>query len=86
MIRLLDKSIPIMLLNQVDWENPTIIVAKLNDVYFIYLPILIVPLFHNILHTNHRAVIRVVSNPLDRWTLVPMSIMGETYTESECIS
>lgn len=67
-IRLLDKSIPIMLLNQVDWENPTTIVAKLNVVvYFTYLHIQIIPLFHNILHTNHRPVIQVVSNSLDRW-------------------
>lgn len=68
-----------MLFNQVDWENPTNIVAKLNVVYFTYLRIQIVPLFHNILHTNHRPVIQVVSNPFDRWAALPMSIMGETY-------
>lgn len=67
-----------MLLNQEDWENPTNIVAKLNVVvYFTYLHIQIVLLFHNILHTNHRPVIQVVSNSLDRWAALPMLIMGK---------
>lgn len=76
-----------MLLNQVDWENPTNIVGKLNVVvYFTYLHIQIVPLFHNILHTNHIPVIQVVSKSLERWAALQMSIMGEKYTENECIS
>lgn len=64
-------DVVIRLINQVDWANPTDIVAhcccllrlfRCSDCSI-----------HNILHTDHRPVIQVVSSSLDGWAALPMS-------------
>lgn len=47
---------------------------------FTYLGIQIVPLLNNIIETNYRPVMQDVSNSLDRWAALPMSLMGRINT------
>ena len=71
----------IMLLKQVDRENPTNVVAQFKVVNcFSYLGIQIVPLLNNIIETNYRPVMQEISNSLDRWAALPMSLMGKINT------
>jgi len=67
----------IMLLNQVDRENPTNVVSQFKVVNcFSYLGIEIFPLVNNIIESNYRPVMQGISTSLDRWAALPMSLMG----------
>lgn len=71
----------IMLLNQVDRENPPNVVAQFKVVNcFTYLGIPIVPLLNNIIETNYRPVMKEISDSLDRWAALPMSLIGKINT------
>lgn len=68
----------ITLLNQVDRENPSNVVVQFRVVnFFTYLFIQIVPLLNSIRETNHRPVMQDVSNSLDRWAALPVSLREE---------
>lgn len=70
-----------MLLNQADRENPSNIIAQLKVVNcFTYLGIRIDPLLNNIIESNYRPVMQDVSNDLDRWAALSMSLMGRINT------
>lgn len=67
----------ILLLNHTDRENPTNVTAQFKVVNcFSYLGIQIVPSLSNIIVTNYRPVMQEISNSLDRWAALPMSLMG----------
>ncbi|CAI5652659.1 unnamed protein product [Oreochromis niloticus] len=71
----------IMLINQLDRENPTSVVTQFKVVNsFTYLGIQIVPLLKDIIEINYNSVMQDVSNSLDRWTALPMSLMGKINT------
>lgn len=58
----------IMLLNQVDLENPNNAVSQFKVVNcFTYVGIQIVPLLNNIIESNYKPVMQEISNSLDRW-------------------
>lgn len=70
-----------MLLNHKERENPPTVAAQFKVVdCFTYLGIQIVPLLNNIVEINYRPVVQEISNSLDRWASLPMSLIGKINT------
>lgn len=68
----------IMLSNHAERKYPPEEAAQCKVVdCFIYLGIQIVPCLEDIVETNYRPVVHEISNSVDRWTSIPMSLIGK---------